>query len=142
MSLLKEELIYTSLAPHTSDELFSMLGEDLADKGYINPYNKSWTIENKVFRPLLFTVLPFIGGFVSRVFDVSTDVFVFIVNRLFCKSVPVPQTFLYGKPETEADVIRRNSRVSITRSLSYSLLLFGLGLVCTLLYLLIAEFRV
>ncbi len=37
MSLLKEELIYTSLAPHTSDELFSMLGEDLADKGYINP---------------------------------------------------------------------------------------------------------
>lgn len=112
------------------------------NKGYINPYNKAWTIENKVFRPLLFTVLPFIGGFVSRVFDVSTDVFVFVVNRLFCKSVPVPQTFLYGKPETEADVIRRNSRVSITRSLSYSLLLFGLGLVCTLLYLLIAEFRI
>ncbi len=111
-------------------------------KGYINPYNKEWTIENKIFRPLLFTILPFIGGFVSRLFDVSTDIFVFIVNRLFCKAVSVPNTFLYGKPITEADVIRRNSRVSITRSLSYSLLLFGLGLVCTLLYLLVTEFRV
>ena len=110
------------------------------DRGYINPYNKEWTIENKIFRPLLFTVLPFIGGFVSRVFDVVTDVFVFVVNRLFCKSVEVPNTFLYGKPETEADIMRHNSRVSITRSLSYSLLLFGLGLVFTLLYLLIVEF--
>ena len=50
----------------------------------------------------------------------------------------VPATFLYGKPETEADVARRNSKVHITQSLAYSLMLFGLGLIVTLIYLLIA----
>ncbi|MBR5520627.1 MAG: sodium:proton antiporter [Oscillospiraceae bacterium] len=112
------------------------------DKGYINPYNKSWTVENKIFRPLLFTVLPFIGGFASRVMDVLPDAVVFVINRLFCKSVEVPDTFFYGKPETEGDVMRKNSRVHITRSLAYSLMLFGIGLVVTLIYLLVAEFRI
>lgn len=112
------------------------------DKGYINPYNKAWSIENKIFRPLLFTILPFIGGFASRILDVSMDVAVFVINRLFCKSVEVPDTFFYGKPETEADIIRKNSRVHITRSLAYSLMLFGIGLVVTLIYLLVAEFRI
>lgn len=112
------------------------------DRGYINPYNKAWTVENKIFRPLLFTVMPFVGGFFSRILDVSMDVAVFVINRLFCKSVEVPDTFLYGKPETEADVARRNSKVHITQSLAYSLMLFGLGLIITLIYLLVAEFRV
>lgn len=112
------------------------------ENGYIDPHNKDWTVENKFFRPLLFTILPFIGGLFSRVLDVLTDVFVFIVDRLFCKSVEVPETFWHGRPETEADVMKRNSVVSITRSLSYSLLLFGIGLVFTLLYLLVSEFRI
>ena len=112
------------------------------EKGYINPYNKAWTVENKIFCPVLFTVLPFIGGFFSRILDVSMDIAVFIINRLFCKSVEVPDTFLYGRPETEVDVMRRNSHVHITRSLAYSLMLFGLGLVVTLIYLLVAEFRI
>ena len=112
------------------------------DRGYINPYNKSWTVENKIFRPVLFTVLPFVGGFFSRILDVSMDVAVFVINRLFCKSVKVPDTFLYGKPETEADIARRNSKVHITWSLAYSLMLFGLGLIVTLIYLLVTEFRI
>ena len=37
MSLLKEELIYTNLAPESSAELFDMLGRELESKGYINP---------------------------------------------------------------------------------------------------------
>ena len=112
------------------------------DKGYINPYNKKYSIENLVFRPVLFSVLPFIGGFFSRILDVSMDAAVFVINRLFCKSVEVPDTFLYGRPETEADIARRNSQVHITRSLAYSLMLFGIGLVVTLIYLLVAEFRI
>ena len=111
------------------------------EKGYINPYNKQWTIENKIFRPMLFTVLPFVGGLFSRILDVSMDVAVFIINR-FCKAKDVPDTFLYGKPETEVDVMRRNSHVHITRSMAYSLMLFGLGLIVTLIYLLVAEFRI
>ena len=111
------------------------------EKGYINPYNKQWTIENKIFRPMLFTVLPFAGALFSRILDVSMDVAVFIINR-FCKAKDVPDTFLYGKPETEVDVMRRNSHVHITRSMAYSLMLFGLGLIVTLIYLLVAEFRI
>ena len=111
------------------------------EKGYINPYNKQWTIENKIFRPMLFTVLPFVGALFSRILDVSMDVAVFIINR-FCKAKDVPDTFLYGKPETEVDVMRRNSHVHITRSMAYSLMLFGLGLIVTLIYLLVAEFRI
>ena len=90
---------------------------------------------------MLFTVLPFVGGLFSRILDVSMDVAVFIINR-FCKAKDVPDTFLYGKPETEVDVMRRNSHVHITRSMAYSLMLFGLGLIVTLIYLLVAEFRI
>ncbi len=107
-------------------------------KGYFNPYNKQWTIENKIFRPVLFNVLPFVFGFASRILDVLPDALVFVTNRLFCKSVEVPKTFFYGKPETEADIMRKNSRVHITSSLAYSLILFGIGLVVTLIYLLTA----
>ena len=111
-----------------------------AKKGYVNPHNKEWTIENKIFRPVLFTILPFIGGLVSRVFDVSVDILIFIINRLFCKSVKVPATFYLGKPAKAED--GTGTETSITKSLSYSLLLFGIGLVATLIYLLFAEFRV
>lgn len=111
-----------------------------AKKGYVNPHNKEWTIENKIFRPVLFTILPFIGGLVSRVFDVSLDIIIFIINRLFCKSVKVPATFYLGKPAKAED--GAGTETSITKSLSYSLLLFGIGLVATLIYLLFAEFRV
>ena len=68
--------------------------------------------------------------------------FIFVVNRLFCKSVPVPDTFWNGKPVSEADLARRSSKVSVTGSLAYSLMLFGLGLVIILIYLLVAEFRI
>ena len=112
----------------------------LSKKGYVNPHNKEWTIENKIFRPVLFTILPFIGGLVSRVFDVSLDIIIFIINRLFCKSVKVPATFYLGKPAKAED--GTGNGISITKSLSYSLLLFGIGLVATLIYLLFAEFRV
>ena len=110
--------------------------------GYKNLYNDSFTIDNKVYSPLIFGVLPFIGALFARVLDVAADVFVFVVNRLFCKSVPVPDTFWNGKPLSEADIARRSSQVSVTRSLAYSLMLFGLGLVTILIYLLVAEFRI
>ena len=74
--------------------------------------------------------------------DVLTDVFVFVVNRLFCKSANVPDTFLYGKPETRLDRDKRDKSISITDTLSYNLLLFGIGLVAMMIYLLFAEFRV
>ncbi|MEG1782177.1 MAG: proton-conducting transporter membrane subunit, partial [Oscillospiraceae bacterium] len=111
-------------------------------KGYINPKNSEWTIENLIFRPILFDFLPFVGGFFSRVLDVMTDSIVFVINRLFCKSVAVPITFFEGKEDTAQKKAERSSQISITRSLSYSLLLFGLGFLVTMLYLLISEFRV
>ena len=111
-------------------------------KEYKTLWNKSWSLESKVFRPILFNFLPFVGGFFSRVLDVMTDSVVFVINRLFCKSVPVPVTFFEGKEQTIEQEARRNSQISITRSLAYSLLLFGLGFVMIMLYLLVSEFRV
>ena len=110
--------------------------------GYKNLYNDSLTIDNKVYSPLIFGFLPFVGALFARVLDVAADVFIFVVNRLFCKSVPVPDTFWNGKPVSEADLARRSSKVSVTGSLAYSLMLFGLGLVIILIYLLVAEFRI
>lgn len=111
-------------------------------KGYIYPYNKNLTIENIIYKNVLFSILPFIGAFFARIMDVLTDVFVFVVNRLFCKSANVPDTFLYGKPETRLDRDKRDKSISITDTLSYNLLLFGIGLVAMMIYLLFAEFRV
>lgn len=103
--------------------------------GYVEVVNPKITIENYLYKPTIF-MLSVICGLVSRVFDVLVDLVVFIVNRLFYKSAKIPQEFFDGSEKSD----EHDSKVSITYSLAYSLLLFGIGLVFTICYLMITAY--
>lgn len=110
----------------------------IAKKGYKDPWNPYYTIENVIYKPLLTTVC-FIFTFFARICDILTDLFIWVTNRLFFKSVAIPKTFFEGKVVDEK---RRKNAPHITYSLAYSLLLFGIGFIFTVIYLLIVEFKI
>ena len=104
------------------------------EKGYIELWNPNWTIIHLVYRPIL-GAPNFICTFFARLADVLVDIVVFVLNRLFFKSVAVPKTFLDGK---HIDDSKARTTIHITYSLAYSLLLFGVGFIFTLIYLLVS----
>lgn len=109
----------------------------IAKNGYKDPWNPYHTIENVIYKPLL-TAICFVFTFFARICDILVDVLVWVINRLCFKSVPIPKTFFEGKV---VDGKRRKGAPHITYSLAYSLLLFGIGFIFTVIYLLIVEFR-
>lgn len=110
----------------------------IAKNGYKDPWNPSFTIENKIYKPLL-NFICFVFSFLARVCDVLVDLVIWIVNRLFFKSIVVPKTFIEGKVIDEK---RRKDAPHISYSLAYSLLLFGIGFIFTLVYLLTVAFKI
>ena len=107
------------------------------EKGYVNPWNGKVSVENLIYKPIIFTVLPNVFGFISRIFDILADLFIYIFNFIFCRDTKIPPSFFEGKkysPKEDAS----NKKISITKSLEYSLLLYGLGFVIIMLYLLFA----
>ena len=107
------------------------------DKKYINPWNQKLTVENLVWKPLVFTVLPFVFGFIGRVIDKLPEFVLLIIRKLFFKDAKVPLTFWEGKRTREEEGVPALA-FKVTESLTYSLLLLGLGLVATVIYLLVA----
>lgn len=103
------------------------------ERGYVNPVNPKYTVENMLWRPLLFTVLPFIFGFIGRVVDKSTDVFLLFFRKVFMADAKIPKTFFEGKKTAEEQGLPEPS-YHVTESFAYSLLLFALGLLITIIY--------
>ncbi len=96
------------------------------------------TILDRIYLPLI-SVSKFGLAILARIFDIAVDLCVVIISRLFLKSATIPKSFFFGKPVDEKE---RIDAPHITYSLAFSLLLFGLGFIFTLIYLLIIEFRV
>ncbi|MGL5149778.1 MAG: complex I subunit 5 family protein [Clostridium sp.] len=109
----------------------------IAKNGYNDPWNEEFTIENKIYKPLLNGIC-FVFSFFARICDILADLVIWVLNRLFFKSIEVPKTFLEGKVIDEK---RRVGAPHISYSLAYSLLLFGIGFIFTLIYLLIVVFK-
>ena len=107
------------------------------DKKYVNPWNQKLTVENLVWKPLVFTVLPNVLGFIGRVIDKLPEFVLLILRKLFFTDAKVPNTFWEGKKTREEEGVPAIT-YHITESLTYSLLLFGLGLVATIIYLFVA----
>ena len=107
------------------------------DKKYVNPWNQKLTVENLVWKPLVFAVLPNVLGFIGRVIDKLPEFVLLILRKLFFTDAKVPSTFWEGKKTREEEGIPALA-FKVTESLTYSLLLFGLGLVATVIYLFIA----
>ncbi len=104
------------------------------DKGYVNPWNQNISVENLIWKPLVFTILPFVFGFIGRCIDKTTDIFLLIFRKLFMRTAEIPETFFEGKRTAEDDGIE-SPAIHITESFTYSLLLFAVGLVVTVFYL-------
>ena len=107
------------------------------EKGYVNPVNPKYTVENMLWRPLVFTVLPFVFGLVGRIIDKLPDAFLLVFRKLFMGTARIPNTFFEGKA-TEKDDTLSSPAFHVSESMAYSLMLFGLGLVITVIYLFVA----
>ena len=106
------------------------------DKGYINPYNKSWTVENKIFRPMLFTVLPFVGGFCARLAGNLMDGIIsvlrmFIFNDDNGRVIPPEDKYFSAYTDFEAD------HEMYREGFATSLLMIGIGLTIATIYVIV-----
>ncbi len=121
-------ILYLSLVPRI-----------ICKKGiYTDIVPQTATILDRIYIPLI-SACSFALAVLARVFDVLVDLVIVIFSRLFFKSVAIPKSFFEGKPIDEKE---RIDAPHITYSLAFSLLLFGLGFIFTLIYLLVVEFRV
>lgn len=115
-------------------------------KGESAVYCQRWPqwldLETLLYRPLLEHVLPFIGALVSRLIGSVTEWCVIFANRTFLhriKMKPANQDdFVPGQivPEYHESQVMNQ----ITTSLSFGLLLFGLGVCVAMFYMLSAFF--
>ena len=99
----------------------------------------SWlSIEHMIYRPVLLRFLPFVGALIARaVYAIGDTVVLLCKKLLFVKSKDVftpPEDNRFGT--YEAPVKRKRD---IPKSLSYSLLLFGVGVVIVMMYLIIIN---
>ena len=96
---------------------------------YVNLWPAWLDLENLLYRPLIEKLLPFLGALVCRILDNLTDWGLALLNHTLLRPKPIP-------PRVDADfepgdytpAVRRSYTLQrIAGSVSYSLLLFGLG---------------
>lgn len=131
---------------------------------YLNKWPDWLDLENLVYRPILLGLLPVAFGILARFLDSLVDWFVVILRKTVYKDSPLPEElkegtkfthfiggvadFFAGKKRKEEgkksfthilamqhEVLRENV-IIVSRSMSFGLMLFCIGLLATVLYLL------
>lgn len=102
---------------------------------YVDCWPKGLSLENKVYRPVLLKILPFVGAFFARVAGSLVDGIValiraFIFNNDHGKVIPMEDAYfsVYTHEAGEKGVFREG--------VAKSLLFFGLGVAVAMLYML------
>ena len=93
-------------------------------------------LEEKVYRPLLLGVLPFIGGFFARLAGTLTDGFISLLRMAIFNSDNarvIPPEDKYFSAYTDGETDKTVYREGFARSL----LMIGIGLAIAMLYILI-----
>lgn len=104
---------------------------------YIQVWPKWLNIEDKIYRPGLLVVLPFCGAFVARIAGSIVDWFIaFFRKILFYKR---PDRFVAPLNDDFGTYKGKSKEKAIKKGLSYSLLLFGVGVIFGLVYLIVAT---
>ncbi len=125
---------------------------------YVDLWPAKLDLENMLYRPVFLKVLPFVGAFCSRIcdrfadtvisshvfstvgafiarfFDRLIDSFLFTTKETMTRGEKTSSrisSFAFLREETKADSVHRR----IMTSLSFSLLLFCIGLCCALIYM-------
>lgn len=103
---------------------------------YLDRWPKWLDLEEKVYRPLLLTVLPFIGGFFARLAATLTDGFISILRMLIFNDDNgrvIPPEDKYFSAYTDGETDKTVYREGFARSL----LMIGIGLAVAMLYILV-----
>lgn len=146
-----------------------LMKRDKQGEVYVNRWSVYLDLENMLYRPLLLKVLPFTGYFCCRILDSLVDGFVVILRKTIYRDSPIPHELTEGTYTTyllgglmngfrslfgkKSDGKKKDYRhvlamgyeewyedvTIVERSLSFGLLLFCIGLVITVLYLLLAS---
>lgn len=103
---------------------------------YLDRWPEWLNLENKVYRPVLMTILPFVGAFFARVVGSLTEAFImltkiFIFNKDDGKVVP-PEDAYFSACTHDA-----GTRSGFRENLAKSLLFFGIGVTIAMLYMLL-----
>jgi len=61
----------------------------MKDGKYVNRWNEMFDLEDRIYRPLLLTVLPFIGTFFSRIGDTLVDTIVVLLRKTIYADSPI-----------------------------------------------------
>lgn len=103
---------------------------------YVDCWPKWLNIENKIYRPVLLTVLPYIGGFFARLAGSLTDGLIAILRMLIFNDdngrvIPPEDKYFsaYTGGETDKTVYREG--------FARSLLMIGIGLTIAMIYILL-----
>ncbi len=114
-----------------------MKRDESGRKYYVNRWPRWLDLENLIYRPLLEKILPFLGALVSRVLDVMTDLIYSGLNRTILRRKPIPPRV--DEDYEPGDFIPHTHRSytlqRISSSISFSLLLFGIGFCVAMVYL-------
>lgn len=146
-----------------------MKRDEKGKKYYVNPWRDWLDLENLIYRPVIQHMLPFIFGFIFRIFDrlvdgitillqktifreaqskkpisygnyvthaigVVLDGVTFLLNKTIYRKRPIKKSFTKWTAVGYLELTRTSRLVS--KSVSFGLLLFCIGLILTLLYLL------
>ncbi len=105
---------------------------------YVNIWNSKVDIEDKFYRPALLTILPFIGSMIARTAYSIVDWLIALFQRIFFYKRPErfnpPLDNEFGTFNEPAKDTR------LPRGISYTLLLFVVGLVAVLYFVMIVFF--
>ena len=103
---------------------------------YLDRWPAWLNLEEKVYRPLLLCVLPFIGGFFARLAGTLTDGFISLLRMAIFNSDNarvIPPEDKYFSAYTDGETDKTVYREGFARSL----LMIGIGLAIAMLYILI-----
>lgn len=95
------------------------------------------TLALLVYRPAR-ALLTLLGSLVARIFDVSTDMVLLVLRQVLFTPLSIPDSFYHGDPTYGK---HQRTRIHITYSLAYSLLMFGMGFLFTIVALLCLGLR-
>ena len=130
---------------------------------YVNRWPSWLDLENFIYRPILLHALPFVFGVICRVLDGAVDAIVVFLRKTIYADSPIITERVEGtwfsdmcgnmvnrlKKGTDKDktdyrhkyalrsVVIEENRVIIYRSLSFGLILFCVGLLLTVIYLVV-----
>ncbi len=116
-----------------------MRKDESGTKVYVNLWPSRLDLETLLYRPIVEKLLPFLGALICRVLDNLTDWFVAVLDHTLLHRKPIPprNDDDYAPGEYTPHVRRSYTLQRISGSVSFSLLLFGLGFCAAMGYLIV-----